>query len=299
MVALLETGRGDEAVAVALGVGDGVSVRTATRLARISLLIGRPDVGDELLTRLPPASGADAHPIAGLRGEIDGEMGRYVSAFENLEAAVRRDAGQVVLARKAARIRGRLALLDPAWRPARIGSRVVPSGDRHRGRILHLLSISLPYSQVGYTIRSQNVARCQQAVGLDPLMVTRAGFPGNKGVHGARSRDDVDGVTYERILPDLAPGLTVDRIAAETAVGLADLVRTLSARPPSSPPRTTFGGRSRWRSASVSVFRSCTRFRSSSRSHGDLMRARRRTRATAIAWPERWRPHACAGQPAS
>lgn len=69
-------------------------------------------------------------------------------------------------------------------------------------------------------------------------MVTRAGFPGNKGVLGAGSRDDVDGVTYERILPDLDPGLTLDRIAAATAVGLADLIGTL--RPAALQPATDY-----------------------------------------------------------
>ena len=238
MVALLETGHRAEALALAMDIDDEISVATAVRLARIGMLIGRPDISDGLLARLPTAVDADDDPIAELRGEVDLEMGRYVSALEHFEAAVRRDPGQAVLARKAARLRGRLAILDPAWAPTRFTPRPVARGDRHRGRILHLLSISLPYSQVGYTIRSQNVARCQQAAGLDPRMVTRAGFPGNKGVFGARSHEDVDGVIYERILPDLDRGLPVDRIAAETAGGLADLIGTL--RPAVLQPATDY-----------------------------------------------------------
>ena len=238
MLALLQTGRRAEALAVAMDAGDEISIRSAVRLTQVAMLMGRPDVGDAVLAHLSTGADTDDDPIGGLRGEIDLEMGRYVSAREHLEAAVRRDPGQATLARKLARVQGTLALLDPAWVPGRLATRPVPRGDRHRGRILHLLSISLPYSQVGYTIRSQNVARCQQAVGLDPRMVTRAGFPGNKGVAGAPSREDVDGITYERILPDLDRGWPVDRIAAETAGGLADVIGTF--RPAVLQPATDY-----------------------------------------------------------
>jgi glycosyltransferase involved in cell wall biosynthesis len=69
-------------------------------------------------------------------------------------------------------------------------------------------------------------------------MVTRAGFPGNKGARGAAPRDEVDGVIYERIKPDLDRGLPLDRVAAETAQGLADLIGSL--RPAVLQPATDY-----------------------------------------------------------
>jgi glycosyltransferase involved in cell wall biosynthesis len=239
MVALIETGRPDEAIAVARDADADLSLRTAARLARIALSVQRPDVADELLARVD----ADASPdptgsIAELRGDIDLELGRYTSALGCFSEAARRAPGRADLARKAARVRGQLTIMDPAWRPPTTAYRSVPRAERHRGRILHLLSISLPYSQVGYTVRTQDVARCQQAAGLDPRMVTRAGFPGNKGRRGAAMTEELDGVTYQRIRPDLERGLPVDRIAAETATGLAELVGSL--RPAVLQPATSF-----------------------------------------------------------
>ena len=227
MVALLETGDRAGALAVALDRDRDASLRTTVRLVRIALFLRRPDVADELLARLPVEPDTLEDPIADLRGEVDLEMGRYTSALEHLERAVARDPGRPGLARAAARVRGQLALLDPDWRPPPVPLGAIGRDGRHRGRVLHLVSISLPHAQVGYTVRSQNVARCQQAAGLDPRMVTRAGFPGNKGVRGAAPRDEVDGVVYERIRPDLERGLPLDRVATETANGLAGLIGSL------------------------------------------------------------------------
>ena len=94
--------------------------------------------------------------------------------------------------------------------------------------MLHLLTNSLPVRQAGYTVRAQNVARCQQAHGLDPVMATRAGFPRNDGVRRASPRDIVDGVTYHRLRPDLDPAAGPDVMATETAraaVGLIEAIR--------------------------------------------------------------------------
>ena len=109
---------------------------------------------------------------------------------------------------------------------------------RTPGRIVHLLTNSLPQRAAGYGVRAQHVARCQQDVGLDPRMVTRAGFPGNEGIAGAPRTDVIDGVTYERIRPNLEPGVLVDRIADETARGLDAIVRRL--RPAALQPTTNY-----------------------------------------------------------
>ena len=238
MIALHETGHPEEALAVADLHADEASPRTATRLARIALAMKRPDVADRSLARVPDANDGSDALLLRLRGQVDLEMGRYTSALGHFDRAAIRHPRPAAVRRQAAVVRGRLAILDPAWRPSLPTLVPLPVAERHRGRILHLLSISLPYSQTGYTVRTQHVARCQQAVGLDPRMVTRAGFPGNKGVAGAADRDVIDGVTYERIRPNLDSGLTTDRIALETARGLAGLIA--ATRPAVLQPATDY-----------------------------------------------------------
>jgi glycosyltransferase involved in cell wall biosynthesis len=132
------------------------------------------------------------------------------------------------------RARGELVVLEPAWRP-----RVGPPArltDRVPGRVLHLLTNSLPYVQAGYTVRAQQVALAQLANGLDPHMATRAGFPGSVGVADARPREEVDGVPYHRLRPDLDAGVGPDVMATAMAQAAGDLIRGL--RPSALHPAT-------------------------------------------------------------
>jgi glycosyltransferase involved in cell wall biosynthesis len=129
-----------------------------------------------------------------------------------------------------ATLRAGLAVLEPGWAPdlgnasARL-ERVRGSGTR--GRILHLAFASLPYNESGYSVRSQSVAQCQRAVGLDPIFATRAGFPRTMGVTGAPPEEVVDGVRYYRMAPDFQDGGFRDRLIAETARAAAPLVERL------------------------------------------------------------------------
>ena len=238
MVALLESGHPDQALALALDAGDDASPRTTERLARIAMFMGRPDVADGLLAHLPPDAVEQGAASAELRGTVELELGRLTVAAEHLETAASLDPRRLGARAKATRIRGQLALMDPAWRPARVPLQPLPAGTRRRGRVLHLLSISLPHVQIGYTLRTQNVARCQQAAGLDPRMVTRAGFPGNRGVRNGARSDEVEGVEYRRVRPVLDRGLPIDRVADETARGLADIISDL--RPAALQPATDY-----------------------------------------------------------
>jgi PEP-CTERM/exosortase A-associated glycosyltransferase len=197
--------------------------RTAAVLARFCFEIGSADVAERILDRLPPASG-DADRLL-LSAEIDARLGRYRAAVES---------GRAVLAirpadRDALRIvewaSGELVVLGPAWRPALRAPR--SSYKPVERRILHLLTNSLPYRQAGYTVRAQNIARCQIDAGLDPRMATRVGFPGNEGVHGAPATSTVDGVHYHRLLPDLDPRLPADRLATRYVEAAADLIDSL------------------------------------------------------------------------
>ncbi|MYW49772.1 glycosyltransferase [Streptomyces sp. SID161] len=83
----------------------------------------------------------------------------------------------------------------PAGRPVR----PVP------GRVLHLVTNSLPFAHAGYTVRTQKLAEAQRAAGLDPHVVTRIGFPVTRGALDARPLQIVGGVPQHRLLPGRLP----------------------------------------------------------------------------------------------
>lgn len=78
-------------------------------------------------------------------------------------------------------------------------------GQRTRGantaRVLHLVTNALPHTNAGYTVRTHKIALAQRAAGLDPHVVTRAGYPLTQGIPDTRALRTVDGVPYHRLIP--------------------------------------------------------------------------------------------------
>lgn len=72
-------------------------------------------------------------------------------------------------------------------------------------RVLHLLTNSQPFTNSGYTVRSQHVLESQQAVGIKTRAVTRLGYPVLVGKLPATQRQIVGGVEYRRLLPWIYP----------------------------------------------------------------------------------------------
>jgi glycosyltransferase involved in cell wall biosynthesis len=65
-----------------------------------------------------------------------------------------------------------------------------------RGRVLHVVGMSLPGVQTGYTLRTHYSAVAQRGVGVESHVVTQMGF----GVEGKEYvREDIDGVIYHRV----------------------------------------------------------------------------------------------------
>ncbi|KIE23205.1 hypothetical protein LK08_31185 [Streptomyces sp. MUSC 125] len=73
------------------------------------------------------------------------------------------------------------------------------------GRVLHVVTNSLPFVHAGYTVRTQKLAEAQRAAGLDPHVVTRIGFPVTQGVVDASPLQTVCGVPQHRLLPVWLP----------------------------------------------------------------------------------------------
>lgn len=66
--------------------------------------------------------------------------------------------------------------------------------------MLQFVTNALPRTNAGYTVRTHRIALAQRAMGLDPHIVTRLGYPLSQGIGDARARVDVDGVPYHRLL---------------------------------------------------------------------------------------------------
>ena len=215
-----ELGRTKEAIELlhrALAVAEPT---TLLRLAMVAATFGRLDETRPIAERLPEG------PLRRrLLADLALASGRYAETIE-LASGLTRAADRGRRLQLIGRAEAELRVLDPAWRPPLPPRR---SGDwaPTPGRVLHLLTNSLPQRQNGYSVRAQQVALAQRAVGLDPHLVTRAGFPLSEGRAGAPSRERVEGIPYYRIRPDMPLSGAPDVMATMTAAGLDALVAEL------------------------------------------------------------------------
>jgi glycosyltransferase involved in cell wall biosynthesis len=240
LVGAAAAGRGPAGVAEAerLGTSGSVDPRTALRLARALLALDAVAAAQHVAESLVGRGAAGTAGALALRADIALRTGRYglASQLASESLAARPSATARAIRDRAA---GELRVLEPGWRP------VLPAPTPRtmayaatRGRILHLLTNSLPYRQAGYTVRAQSIGRSQADAGLDPHFATRAGFPLNEGVLRVAREERVDGIPYHRLAPGLDPSAGPERIATETAREAAGLVARL--RPAALHPASNF-----------------------------------------------------------
>jgi glycosyltransferase involved in cell wall biosynthesis len=210
------------------GAGDRRGALTAleaspARLAAFSLAVDQPTVARSALARLSEHNSARPRLAARLAyregrladavKELDGAPGWRAARLRNSLLAEQRylslgddpplpgDAQKARAPRAAAEVKARP--LGPAG-----GAKTAPPG---AVKILHIVTDALPSTSAGYTIRTQEIALAQRAVGLDPHVSTRIGFPVTAGAIDGRTTVRVDGVPYHRLLPWIMPGRT-DRL---------------------------------------------------------------------------------------
>lgn len=208
------------AAIIAAGLRTDPDAWSRGQLAHVALRMQRDDLAEAALEGLQARSAATAHAKAGVlfrtgRLEVAEEVLIELCA-EGL--ASRRTLDQLK------HIQGKQAVLRRQWSwdpPPKETISPVP------GRILHVLTNSLPYKHAGYTIRAQAVGVAQRQVGLDPHFVTRAGFPQLQGVATGPAREQVSDIPYYRLALDSHGTPPEDRVLAATAEGLVDLAREL------------------------------------------------------------------------
>jgi glycosyltransferase involved in cell wall biosynthesis len=228
-IALWATGRRNAAEALArrIGTSSHAAPRARRELAQLALSCGLRHVAASILESMKD----DRTPRAEmLRARIDRAEGRYTQALSHAEAAAAVEPDRGGARRYAEMLRSGLAVLQPGWQPdlGEVRQRLERlRGSVTRGRILHVVFASLPYHHAGYSVRSQSVAKCQRAVGLDPVFATRAGFPRTVGVPGAPAEELVDGVPYYRLDPDFPDPAFRDRLVVASARAALPLVERL------------------------------------------------------------------------
>lgn len=121
-------------------------------------------------------------------------------------------------------VAGEIALLsqpiaDPPIRPG-------PVTGTGLDRVLHLVTNALPETVAGYTVRTQGIAEAQRAAGHDVDVLSRLGFPVNRGRLEAKAEATVRGVPYHRLLPVRLP-LRADAAMRADVRSSARLVRRL------------------------------------------------------------------------
>ncbi len=231
---------GPETAAATLARRLGTSAHTAPgareQLVLLALDNGLPEVATDILASL----GDETSPLLELaRARLAFDQGRYTDALGHAEAAV--GLGASGAPAFAERVRGHLMILRPEWLPDPRwdGQRTAAvRGQVTKGRILHLVTVSLPYRLAGYTVRTQSVIRAQIEAGLDAHVATRAGFPRRDGFPDAPVDELVDGVPYHRLAPDLTVLGRPDRTLTEAAIATAALVERL--RPAALQPASNY-----------------------------------------------------------
>lgn len=167
------------------GLAGPATSRQLLCMAEMALAANLPDLADSALERLP-----DTPKVSSARARrlwYAGDVSAAVESIKGTRLRQRRQRGR--MAGEAELLRGFEPVLP------KVEFRAVP------GRVLHLLTNSLPHTGSGYAQRSHSMMLAQQAEGWQVLAVTRIGYPVQVGKLLARTIDVVDGVTYRRMLP--------------------------------------------------------------------------------------------------
>lgn len=159
----------------------------ARRLADVAVSANLPDLADALLDAAAAGKARGLKAARARKYWHDGDLAGAVFALEGSGPA-----GQ----RQRARLAGEAAVFAGSA-PSLARQEFVPAP----GRVLHLLTNSLPHTASGYAQRSHSILVAQQEAGWDVLAVTRLAYPVQVGKLLARAEDVVDGVRYRRLLP--------------------------------------------------------------------------------------------------
>jgi glycosyltransferase involved in cell wall biosynthesis len=158
--------------------------------------------------------------VLGLSGELTASR----DAWQALAAG-----GDASTASRLRRVEGRLIETDPGWLPS-TGQPREELAPASRRRILHIAKSSVPARWSGFTIRTLQNLRAQRDAGLEPIVVTKIGWPREMGVDEVPAGETFEG--FEIHYLDRGPAyrhkaLPADIPLRDMAADLVPLVREL------------------------------------------------------------------------
>ncbi|MHA7178313.1 glycosyltransferase family 4 protein [Arthrobacter sp. Sr24] len=163
----------------------GLSNNRARQITDVALAAHLPEWADKFL---PYALSAKRYPATLARRKwYDGDMTGAVAALTGKRGA---------MGKQHRRLAGEQRIFS-GWSPVLSPNAVDPIA----GRVLHLLTNSLPHTGSGYAQRSHSILLAQQEAGREVLAVTRLGYPVQVGKIMAAGEDIVGGVRYRRLIP--------------------------------------------------------------------------------------------------
>jgi PEP-CTERM/exosortase A-associated glycosyltransferase len=122
--------------------------------------------------------------------------GELKFACEVYAWALMKNPGDNATARKLESLAAEHQVLLGLWSPPVLAYQpIVPVA----GRVLHIVSHSLPQDSTGYSVRTHYICLSQREMGLDPHVVTQLGFPWSLSSKGGKTVEQVDGIDYHRI----------------------------------------------------------------------------------------------------
>ncbi len=198
------------------------------RLAAFSLAVDQPGTAAAALARLSDHD--RARPV--LAARLAWREGRLTDAIEILDRAKGPRARRLrtrLTAERAVLLAapGKSMIMNSFGQIAPISAHDHETRATTPGRVLHLANDALPTTSAGYTIRTHEIVLAQRAIGLDPHVVTRCGFPVTQGTLDGRRLVTLDGIRYHRLLPWRLPA-RADQAAAlglELAARLTEQLR--------------------------------------------------------------------------
>lgn len=196
-LALWDRGRRTESMELLRRAAAGAPPRQLLRFASLALSLDQTEVAERIIKELP----AEYPGRRRLEALLASREGRLTESVRLLEAPpAGRGLDGYHARRTLRRLEGELALLEgrlPQQRPSSPRRTPVPIP----GRVLHLVTNSLPQKSAGYTVRTHEIALAQRRLGLDPHVATRFGFPVQQGAFDAPAREVIGGIPYYRLLP--------------------------------------------------------------------------------------------------
>lgn len=108
----------------------------------------------------------------------------------------------------ARQLEGRWLETEPGWSPTiapEVLAGLSPVTDPVPGRVLHVLKISMPQRQSGYTMRTMYTLVAEHASDLEPIAVTALDYPVSVGVSDAPEREEVRGIPHLRLTRGTPP----------------------------------------------------------------------------------------------